>query len=146
MKIDPHLISDHANNMELILLCERLVPHIISLFVSNQVHIRSCLFHGDLSSQNYNAQNCSDLLDKWRSLAFQSVTKLSIDCGVWTSSLVRFPCEIQMQIDTIKLPLSIKQQQPSNQIEPQIVSLTRHNNLTIERNFRCPLSFYQLTN
>ncbi|CAF4285965.1 unnamed protein product [Rotaria socialis] len=51
--------------------------------------------------------DCSDLLDKWRPLAFQSVTKLSIDYDVWTSSLVRFPCEIQTPIDTIKLPLSI---------------------------------------
>ncbi|CAF0783910.1 unnamed protein product [Adineta steineri] len=54
MKTDPHLIDDHGKNMELILLCERLIPHIPSFLASsNQVQLRPCLLHGDLSSQNW---------------------------------------------------------------------------------------------
>jgi fructosamine-3-kinase/nicotinic acid mononucleotide adenylyltransferase len=53
MKTDPHLIPDHGKNMEFILLCERLIPHIPWFLASNQVQIRPCLLHGDLSSQNW---------------------------------------------------------------------------------------------
>jgi fructosamine-3-kinase/nicotinic acid mononucleotide adenylyltransferase len=53
MKTDPYLIDDHVKNMELIFLCERLIPHIPWFLASNRVHIRPCLLHGDLSSQNW---------------------------------------------------------------------------------------------
>jgi nicotinic acid mononucleotide adenylyltransferase len=53
MKIDPQLIYDHGKNMEFILLCERLIPHIPLFLTSNQVQFRPCLLHGDLSSQNW---------------------------------------------------------------------------------------------
>jgi fructosamine-3-kinase/nicotinic acid mononucleotide adenylyltransferase len=57
MKTDPHLIDDHVNNMELILLCERLIPHVPFLLASKQVHFRPCLLHGDLSSSNWSVDN-----------------------------------------------------------------------------------------
>ncbi|CAF1648663.1 unnamed protein product [Adineta ricciae] len=54
MKSDPYLIHDYRKNMELILLCERLIPHIPSILaLSNHVQLRPCLLHGDFSDQNW---------------------------------------------------------------------------------------------
>lgn len=50
MKTDLSLWNDCDKNLELVLLCERLIPHIPSFFSSN---IRPCLLHGDLSVYNW---------------------------------------------------------------------------------------------
>jgi fructosamine-3-kinase/nicotinic acid mononucleotide adenylyltransferase len=65
MKTDPQLVHDHGKNMEFILLCERLIPHIPSFLPSNQVQFRPCLLHGDLSSQNWSVdkKGCVVLFD-----------------------------------------------------------------------------------
>jgi len=56
MKTDPSLVDHLEKNIELILLCERLLPHIpfiLSSSSSNQMQFRPCLLHGDLSTQNW---------------------------------------------------------------------------------------------
>jgi fructosamine-3-kinase/nicotinic acid mononucleotide adenylyltransferase len=162
MKTDPHLIDDHDKTMELILLCERLIPYIPWFLASDRVNIPPCLLHGDLNAQNWSMDSngqivifdgspfygpyemdiftmpetflqsyfhaiggpvegyemrfelynllrlLSSIIDselyRWRTYAFQSLNKLLIHCGAWTSSLARFPCGVKTPIDKIKLP------------------------------------------
>jgi fructosamine-3-kinase/nicotinic acid mononucleotide adenylyltransferase len=164
MKTNPELINDHEKNMEFILLCERLIPHIPSFLGSNQAQFRPCLLHGDLSSQNWSVDKKGRVvlfdgspfygpyefdifnmpnvfiqayfdaiggpiegyemrfelynllrllrsiidtnLDGWRPSAFETINKLLIHCGAWTSSSVRFPCGVKTPINKIKVPLT----------------------------------------
>ncbi|UJR17782.1 hypothetical protein I4U23_004681 [Adineta vaga] len=162
MKTDPHLINDHGKNMELILLCERLIPYIPwFLTSSNHIQLRPCLLHGDLSDQNWSLDKQGRIvtfdgspfygpyevdiytmpdvfistyfdtiggpvegyemrfelynllrllrtiidsgINTWRSLVFQTLTKLLTDCGVWKLPLLRFPCGIKTPTNKIKL-------------------------------------------
>ncbi|CAF4893070.1 unnamed protein product [Rotaria socialis] len=61
MKCDTDLINHYDKNMELILLCDRLIPYVPWFLNTAQAQIQLCLLHGDFNGRNWSIDENDNL-------------------------------------------------------------------------------------
>ncbi|CAF3519626.1 unnamed protein product [Rotaria sp. Silwood1] len=62
MKCDTDFINSYNKNMELILLCDRLIPHVPWFLKTIQAQIQPCLLHGDLNDRNWSFDETGNMV------------------------------------------------------------------------------------